>query len=161
MERGIFSRHRSVLGWMAPALLGLLLASCTEAAAPSGPATHLVVPKLVSPPPLGRLTGLELGTAKRRIHAMEPDAKINVVRRASSRRRGTVLAQSPARDSLVMAGMVVRLVVAKPQPPPQLPPLPTLAVTAICADGTVSYSQHASGTCSWHGGVRTWVNYPG
>jgi outer membrane murein-binding lipoprotein Lpp len=34
-------------------------------------------------------------------------------------------------------------------------------VTAICNDGTYSYSQHASGTCSWHGGVRTWVNYPG
>jgi hypothetical protein len=33
--------------------------------------------------------------------------------------------------------------------------------TAICNDGTKSYSQHASGTCSWHGGVRRWVNYPG
>lgn len=33
--------------------------------------------------------------------------------------------------------------------------------TAVCNDGTYSYSEHASGTCSWHGGVRTWVNYPG
>lgn len=33
--------------------------------------------------------------------------------------------------------------------------------TAICADGTYSYSQSRSGTCSHHGGVRTWlVNSP-
>jgi hypothetical protein len=30
--------------------------------------------------------------------------------------------------------------------------------TAICADGTYSYSLHASGTCSWHGGVSQWLN---
>jgi hypothetical protein len=30
--------------------------------------------------------------------------------------------------------------------------------TAICADGTYSYSQSRSGTCSWHGGVSTWLN---
>ena len=29
--------------------------------------------------------------------------------------------------------------------------------TAICRDGTTSYSQHHSGTCSWHGGVRRWL----
>ncbi|QKV81571.1 DUF3761 domain-containing protein [Amycolatopsis sp. Hca4] len=29
--------------------------------------------------------------------------------------------------------------------------------TAICKDGTYSYSQHRSGTCSGHGGVRTWL----
>ena len=29
--------------------------------------------------------------------------------------------------------------------------------TAICRDGTYSYSQHRSGTCSHHGGVRTWL----
>jgi hypothetical protein len=31
-------------------------------------------------------------------------------------------------------------------------------VTAICKDGTPSHSQHRSGTCSGHGGVREWVN---
>lgn len=30
--------------------------------------------------------------------------------------------------------------------------------TAICADGTYSYSAHRSGTCSYHGGVSSW--YP-
>ena len=29
--------------------------------------------------------------------------------------------------------------------------------TAVCRDGTYSYSQHRSGTCSHHGGVRTWL----
>jgi hypothetical protein len=30
--------------------------------------------------------------------------------------------------------------------------------TAICADGTYSYSQSRSGTCSYHGGVSSWLN---
>ncbi|MEA5358353.1 DUF3761 domain-containing protein [Amycolatopsis sp., V23-08] len=29
--------------------------------------------------------------------------------------------------------------------------------TAICKDGSYSYSQNHSGTCSGHGGVRTWL----
>ena len=29
--------------------------------------------------------------------------------------------------------------------------------TALCKNGTYSYSQHRSGTCSGHGGVRTWL----
>ncbi len=33
-------------------------------------------------------------------------------------------------------------------------------VTAICNDGTYSFSKHRRGTCSWHGGVKTWVNKP-
>lgn len=28
--------------------------------------------------------------------------------------------------------------------------------SAICNDGTFSYSQHRQGTCSWHNGVRQW-----
>jgi Protein of unknown function (DUF3761) len=32
--------------------------------------------------------------------------------------------------------------------------------TAQCRDGTYSYSQHASGTCSHHGGVRRWIHHP-
>lgn len=28
--------------------------------------------------------------------------------------------------------------------------------TAVCADGTYSFSQHRSGTCSHHGGVSNW-----
>ena len=29
--------------------------------------------------------------------------------------------------------------------------------SAVCGDGTYSFSQHRQGTCSHHGGVRTWV----
>jgi len=32
--------------------------------------------------------------------------------------------------------------------------------TAHCRDGTYSYSQHASGTCSHHGGVAVWIHHP-
>jgi hypothetical protein len=32
--------------------------------------------------------------------------------------------------------------------------------TARCYDGTYSYSQHASGTCSHHGGVARWIQHP-
>jgi hypothetical protein len=32
--------------------------------------------------------------------------------------------------------------------------------TARCADGSYSYSQHASGTCSHHGGVARWIHHP-
>lgn len=32
--------------------------------------------------------------------------------------------------------------------------------TARCEDGTLSYSQHRSGTCSHHGGVASWINPP-
>ena len=28
--------------------------------------------------------------------------------------------------------------------------------TATCRDGTISYSRHRQGTCSWHGGVEFW-----
>jgi hypothetical protein len=45
-----------------------------------------------------------------------------------------------------------------------IPPLPTSdplqGVTAICNDGTYSYSQSSRGTCSHHGGVREWINKP-
>jgi hypothetical protein len=30
--------------------------------------------------------------------------------------------------------------------------------TALCRDGTYSFSQHRSGTCSHHGGVSKWLN---
>lgn len=33
-----------------------------------------------------------------------------------------------------------------------------LGATAICRDGSYSFSQHRSGTCSHHGGVATWLN---
>ena len=32
--------------------------------------------------------------------------------------------------------------------------------TAKCRDGSYSYSLHASGTCSHHGGVARWIHHP-
>jgi hypothetical protein len=32
------------------------------------------------------------------------------------------------------------------------------SATAHCADGTYSFSEHRSGTCSYHGGVAEWLN---
>lgn len=45
----------------------------------------------------------------------------------------------------------------EPSPAPSSPPA---GVTAICNDGSYSYSQHRSGTCSHHGGVAQWINRP-
>ena len=36
----------------------------------------------------------------------------------------------------------------------------TSGPTAQCQDGSYSYSQHRSGTCSHHGGVARWINPP-
>jgi hypothetical protein len=36
----------------------------------------------------------------------------------------------------------------------------TSSATAQCRDGSYSYSQHRSGTCSHHGGVDHWINPP-
>jgi len=31
-----------------------------------------------------------------------------------------------------------------------------MTATAVCSDGSLSWSSHRSGTCSWHGGVSSW-----
>src|SRR6478672_8941102 len=38
---------------------------------------------------------------------------------------------------------------------------PPPGATALCRDGTYSYSQHRSGTCSHHGGVAKWLTGSG
>jgi len=35
---------------------------------------------------------------------------------------------------------------------------PPVGATALCRDGTYSFSQHHSGTCSHHGGVAQWLD---
>jgi len=34
---------------------------------------------------------------------------------------------------------------------------PPNGATAICRDGSYSFSEHRNGTCSGHGGVRSWL----
>jgi hypothetical protein len=41
---------------------------------------------------------------------------------------------------------------------PALAASPPPGATALCRDGTYSYSQHHSGTCSHHGGVAKWLD---
>ena len=43
--------------------------------------------------------------------------------------------------------------------PTKAPSAPAGA-TAKCRDGTYSFSLHASGTCSHHGGVAVWIHHP-
>jgi hypothetical protein len=43
-------------------------------------------------------------------------------------------------------------------PGPVSAPAAPPGATAQCRDGTYSFSQHRSGTCSSHGGVATWIN---
>ena len=48
-------------------------------------------------------------------------------------------------------------VYAPPQAPRPVTPAAPLGATAICNDGSYSFSQHRSGTCSHHGGVAVWL----
>ena len=43
-------------------------------------------------------------------------------------------------------------------PRPQYSNTRPAGATAICWDGTFSYSAHRRGTCSGHGGVKVWLN---
>lgn len=43
------------------------------------------------------------------------------------------------------------------QRPPQAASTAPAGATAQCRDGTYSFSQHRSGTCSRHGGVSRWL----
>ena len=43
---------------------------------------------------------------------------------------------------------------------PHRSPTVPAGATAKCRDGTYSFSQHASGTCSHHGGVSVWIHHP-
>lgn len=42
-------------------------------------------------------------------------------------------------------------------PSPYYAPSAPSGATALCRDGTYSFSQHRSGTCSHHGGVEEWL----
>jgi hypothetical protein len=48
----------------------------------------------------------------------------------------------------VLIALAIGCVTTQPtQPPP----------SAVCRDGSYSYSAHRSGTCSYHGGVSQWL----
>ncbi len=74
----------------------------------------------------------------------------------------SVIGQNPAAGTTLHAGSTVQLIVSPPPPPPARnvapPPAqdPSGGATALCNDGTLSYSAHHQGTCSHHGGVAVW-----
>jgi Protein of unknown function (DUF4236)/Protein of unknown function (DUF3761) len=52
----------------------------------------------------------------------------------------------------------VRAYAPRPEPPRRkAAPSHPAGASAICRDGTYSYSRSRRGTCSWHGGVATWL----
>jgi hypothetical protein len=58
--------------------------------------------------------------------------------------------------SRTLAALLLAIGLADPAATQQPSPAPTGA-TALCRDGTYSFSRHRSGTCSHHGGVATWL----
>jgi hypothetical protein len=57
----------------------------------------------------------------------------------------------PVLAALIVAFAAVATATAKAPP----------GATALCRDGTYSYSKHRAGTCSHHGGVKKWLNGSG
>jgi hypothetical protein len=73
----------------------------------------------------------------------------------------SVASTDPAPGTPLFSGATVRVTVTPPPPPPPPAPAPAPApagngATALCNDGTVSYSATHQGTCSHHGGVSVW-----
>ena len=60
------------------------------------------------------------------------------------------------RRTLAAALATATLAAASPAAAEPSTPIPSPDLTALCSDGTGSYSQHRSGTCSHHGGVAQW-----
>jgi hypothetical protein len=56
-------------------------------------------------------------------------------------------------------GLVIALALMVSVPSAAAAPPP--GATALCRDGTYSYSKHHSGTCSHHGGVKRWLDGSG
>jgi len=59
---------------------------------------------------------------------------------------------------LLGAAATTFLSISGPNPPGSEPSVSPTVITAMCRDGSVSYSRTRSGTCSHHGGVARW-NY--
>jgi hypothetical protein len=65
------------------------------------------------------------------------------------------IARNMVIGGIVMGSLLLPLGVAEAK---TTKPQPSYGnATAICRDGTLSYSQHRRGTCSWHKGVRQWL----
>src|SRR5713226_4974573 len=80
-----------------------------------------------------------------------PCSRAPLVLALRRRSRMGVLRQILARWSLIAVAIVAtsRATTAQETPAPR-------GATALCRDGTYSFSRHHSGTCSYHVGVARW-----
>lgn len=69
----------------------------------------------------------------------------------------TTTTSSPAPAPLPVTATPTTTVAVTTTTPAPAASGPPAGATAVCRDGTYSYSQHRSGTCSSHGGVATWL----
>lgn len=76
----------------------------------------------------------------------------------------TVTESSPPPPAAPLMSAPVAAPPATFTPPPPTasiqPAAPPAGVSAVCRDGTYSFSKHRSGACANHDGVRRWVNPP-
>jgi len=63
---------------------------------------------------------------------------------------------SPSHPSPASAPIATRTPVSRSGAPATTNPAGPNGATAMCGDGTYSHSAHRSGTCSRHGGVKSW-----
>ena len=101
----------------------------------SSPSAHPVPPAVTSPSASPSTTALAPPTPARTV--APPPATTQVPTHAP---RAPATTQAPVEA-----------------PPPPLPTGPPAGATALCNDGTYSFSQHRQGTCSHHGGVAQWL----
>lgn len=69
-------------------------------------------------------------------------------------------APAPQQTAPIQPPVAVEPPVVVQPPPPNVDPYPAATAagaSAVCADGSWSYSKHRSGTCSSHGGVHWWT----
>lgn len=102
----------------------------------------------------------DAGSAVVRGNDVEPSAPFRVEAPGNYYLQGTY--SGDANNEFAKSPCVGMVAAAAPTAPPALlvgagTARPPAGATAICRDGTYSFSQTRSGTCSWHGGVATWL----
>jgi hypothetical protein len=92
--------------------------------------------------------------AKSQAHQAEADLAKQA---AESAKAQSEKAAQAARAAELRAQLAVTMSPGSAEPPALPgPTIPGLSPTAICVDGTYSYSLQRRGTCSHHGGVDVW-----
>lgn len=110
-------------------------------------------------------TNQQVQTGKTGTRTIYYTAKYKKGKLVGCKHTGTKVTVSPV-NTVVSVGTYVAPPPPPPPPPPAAPQTYTApsspsqqypGATAICNDGTPSYSAHHQGTCSHHGGVASWL----